>query len=77
MNSIHYHEYTTYHCEKCNDTYSARYARTSDRTSCRYHYFIKFDNEIMCRDCKMIKGKNTGHNCYHTSAPRCNYCCFQ
>ena len=27
MNSIHYHEYTTYICEKCKDTYPARYAR--------------------------------------------------
>ena len=30
MNSIHYHEYSTvYICDKCKDTYPARYARVS------------------------------------------------
>ena len=74
MNSIHYHEYSQYTCDKCKDTYSARYARVSDRTSCRYHYYIIYDNEIICRDCKIVKG---GHNqnCYHTSTP--SWCCFQ
>ena len=74
MNSINYHEYSQYTCDKCKDTYSARYARVSDRTSCRYHYYIIYDNEIMCRDCKIVKG---GHNqnCYHTSTP--SWCCFQ
>ena len=74
MNSTNYHEYSNYKCEKCKDTYSARYARVSDRTSCRYHYYIIYDNEIICRDCKIVKG---GHNqnCYHTSTP--SWCCFQ
>jgi len=74
MNSVNYHEYSQYTCDKCKDTYSARYARVSDRTSCRYHYYIIYDNEIMCRDCKIVKG---GHNqnCYHTSTP--SWCCFQ
>jgi hypothetical protein len=74
MDSINYHEYSQYTCDKCKDTYSARYARVSDRTSCRYHYYIIYDNEIMCRDCKIVKG---GHNqnCYHTSTP--SWCCFQ
>ena len=74
MDSVNYHEYSQYTCDKCKDTYSARYARVSDRTSCRYHYYIIYDNEIMCRDCKIVKG---GHNqnCYHTSTP--SWCCFQ
>jgi hypothetical protein len=74
MDSINYHEYSQYTCDKCKDTYSARYARVSDRTSCRYHYYIIYDNEIICRDCKIVKG---GHNqnCYHTSTP--SWCCFQ
>jgi hypothetical protein len=66
MNGINYNEYTQYNCEKCKDTYSARYARISDRTSCRYHYFIKINNEIICRDCKIVKGEHK-RNCYHTS----------
>ena len=74
MDSVNYHEYSQYTCDKCKDTYSARYARVSDRTSCRYHYYIIYDNEIICRDCKIVKG---GHNqnCYHTSTP--SWCCFQ
>ena len=74
MNSINYSEYTQYTCEKCKDIYSARYARVSDRTSCRHHHFIKFDNEIICRDCKIVKGDGN-YNCYHTSSP--SRCCFQ
>ena len=75
MNSINYHEYSQYTCDKCKDTYQARYARFSDRTSCRYHHFIRFDNEIICRDCKIGKEKCSTNNCYHTSVP--GLCCFQ
>ena len=74
MNSINYHEYSQYTCDKCKDTYSARYARFSDRTSCRYHYYIIYDNEIICRDCKIVKGEHN-QNCYHTST--FSWCCFQ
>ena len=74
MDSINYREYSQYTCDKCKDTYSARYARVSDRTSCRYHHYIIYDNEIICRDCKIIKGDGN-YNCYHTSSP--SRCCFQ
>lgn len=73
MNSSNYHEYTAHKCEKCNDDYLARYARISDRTSCRYHYFIVIGNELKCRDCKKVKDVNI-RNCYHTSN---SSCCFQ
>jgi hypothetical protein len=76
MNSIHYHEYNTYICEKCKDTYPARYARVSDRTGCRYHHFVKFEDEIICRDCKITEDLQGSHNCYHTSVPG-GWCCFQ
>jgi len=59
MNGINYHEYSQYTC---------------DRTSCRYHYYIIYDNEIICRDCKIVKGEHN-QNCYHTSTP--SWCCFQ
>jgi len=74
MNSINYHEYFQYTCDKCKDTYLARYARVSDRTSCRYHHYITYNNEIICRDCKIVKGEHN-QNCYHTSTPSC--CSFQ
>ena len=74
MNGINYHEYSQYTCDKCKDTYSARYARFSDRTSCRYHYYIIYDNEIICRDCKIVKREHN-QNCYHTSTS--SLCCFQ
>jgi hypothetical protein len=76
MNSINYHEYKTYLCEKCKDTYPARFGRVSDRTSCRYHYFIKVEDKIICRDCKVVNGTQGTHNCYHTSIPS-GWCCCQ
>ncbi len=73
MNNLKYSKYTMYRCDKCNDQYQARYARFSDRTSCRYHFWIKEpDGSFICRDCKKYKHEITCHNCYHTSAPnRC------
>ena len=72
MDSINYHEYSQYTCDKCKDTYHARYARVSDRTSCRYHHYIIYNNEKICRDCERVEGHN--QNCHHISTPSC---CFQ
>lgn len=74
MNSINYHEYSEYKCDKCKDCYPARYATISDRTSCRNHYYIIYKNQEICRDCKIVKGSRN-HNCYHVSTRQ--WCCFQ
>ena len=74
MNSINYQQYKEFRCDKCSDKYFARYGSYSDRTSCRFHYWEKDENEIvMCRDCKRMPSEIGSHNCYHIS--RENICC--
>ena len=75
MNSINYHEYTEFRCDKCGDRYYARYGAYSDRTSCRYHFWEKeADGSTFCRDCKKSPSEINSHNCYHVS--RGNDCCW-
>ena len=74
MNSIKYHEYKEFRCEKCNDTYCARHGSYSDRTSCRFHYWEKdLDGRTICRDCKKYLNEIVSHNCYHVN--KINDCC--
>ena len=77
MNSIRYHEYKQFKCEKCNDTYCARHGSYSDRTSCRFHCWEKeADGSVVCRDCKRTPANLGSHNCYHVSKEgECCYVC--
>jgi len=51
-------------CCKCKDRYKPFYGGKSQRTSCRYHNYVRTANGgKICLDCK-YHGRG-GRNCYH------------
>jgi hypothetical protein len=63
-------------CDKCHDTFYAKYGGVSARNSCRQHNYVKNEiGKIICRDCNKEKGFGS-YNCYHKNKPR-YICCLQ